>query len=176
MSRSREKSNPTPTLPLAGEGANDSTIVSLAEEGVKSSLTPPPAKGEAGRGLRPSKKLHNQRSQISNRRQNRRTPTEPEKLFWSWVRGKQLGYKFRRQHGIGQYIVDFYCAELQLIIELDGDSHYSEEGIKSDSIRTAFLEAKGFSIIRLKNSEVMKNKHAVLAFVMNVISKSHLQC
>ena len=53
--------------------------------------------------------------------------TEPEKRLWSILRNNQLGVKFRRQHGIGHYIVDFYCPELKLIIEVDGESHFSED-------------------------------------------------
>lgn len=60
--------------------------------------------------------------QYRNRRvELRKNPTEPEKRFWLAVRGKQLGTKFRRQHWISHYIVDFYCPEWKLVVELDGD-------------------------------------------------------
>jgi len=83
------------------------------------------------------------------------------------VRGKQLGVKFRRQQGIGPYIVDFYCAEYALVIELDGDSHYTAEAKAYDCARTDFLGSKGFRVLRFTNENVMKNKDGVL---INVIA------
>ncbi len=175
--------NPTPTLPLSGEGATSKTeLSSLSGEGAKKPVesavnaqveachhtAPPPEKGEAGRGLKP--KLHNLSLQKNTRRQLRKNPTEPEKCFWSWVRGKQLGTKFRRQHGIGNYIVDFYCAEYALIIEIDGDSHYDSDALAYDAARTEFLMAKGFHVIRFTNHEIMQNKEGVLISLMNRVT------
>jgi very-short-patch-repair endonuclease len=170
---SKTRSNPTPTLPLSGEGVEISADHPLPREGVKTNSfvkseahsAPPPEKGEAGRGLKPTR-LHNLKSQENKRRQLRKNQTEPEKYFWSWVRGKQLGTKFRRQQGIGHYIVDFYCVEFGLVIELDGDSHYTEDAKKQDDERTAFLQSKGFRVIRFTNLEVMRNKEGVLQKVM----------
>lgn len=174
------KNNPTPALPLSGEGAKSKNTLmpsnaSLSEEVAKDKdtiktakykiappLAPPPDKGEVGRGLSNKTKFHNLKPQINKRRENRKNPTEPEKRFWSWVRGKQLGCKFRRQHGMGQYIVDFYCAEHALIVELDGESHFTAEGVNSDKVRTAFLESKGFRVLRFSNLDIMQNKEGVL--------------
>jgi len=153
-----KKSNPTPALPLSGEGVGDNDAL----------LAPPPGKGEAGRGLNKTR-LHNLKSQIPHRKQNRKNPTEPEKRFWSWVRGKQLGCKFRRQHGIDQYIVDFYCAEHALIVELDGESHFTSDGINADKVRTDFLESKGFRVLRFSNLEVMRNKEGVLVRLVDCL-------
>jgi very-short-patch-repair endonuclease len=178
---SKTQSNPTPALPLSREGANTPPEFYLSGEGVieqeagvsnktqtMAHSAPPPEKGEAGRGLKKQSKpqLHNLKYQQDKRRELRKNPTEPEKRFWSWVRGKQLGTKFRRQHGIGNYIVDFYCAEVGLVIELDGDSHFTENAKKYDSERTAFLQSKGFKVVRFTNSEVMQNKEGVLHSVV----------
>ncbi|BCG64454.1 MAG: hypothetical protein methR_P2234 [Methyloprofundus sp.] len=162
------KSNPTPTLPLSGEGAKDKNAATRPQTDANTAppLAPPPEKGEAGRGLSNKTRLHNLKPQINNRRQNRKNPTEPEKRFWSWVRGKQLGCKFRRQHGIGQYIVDFYCTEQALIVELDGDSHYTPEAVAYDIKRTQFLMSKGFKVMRFSNLEIMQNKEGVLSQVL----------
>jgi len=160
------KDNPTPALPLSGEGAKTNTATSGA-----SLLAPPPAKGEAGRGLSNKTRLHNLKPQINHRRQNHKNPTEPEKRFWSWARGKQLGCKFRRQQGIGPYIIDFYCAEYALIVKLDGDSHYTPEAITYDAARTDFLTAKGFKVIRFTNLEVMQNKDGVLIALASYLKK-----
>ena len=130
----------------------------------------PLTKGEAGRG---SRRIHNLKHQQNNRRQLRKNQTEPEKRFWSWVRGKQLGTKFRRQHGIGRYIVDFYCAEFGLIIELDGESHYTEAAKKYDDKRSDFLNSTGFQVIRFTNLEVMNNKEGVLAVVLSFLKRPH---
>ncbi|MGR5233157.1 endonuclease domain-containing protein [Vibrio rotiferianus] len=87
---------------------------------------------------------------------------KPEKVLWQRIRRKQLGMKFRRQHGVGRYIVDFYCAELNLVIEIDGDSHFSTEGKEKDSMRDAFMEALGIEVLRFTNEEVMKQTESVL--------------
>ncbi|MCF6218478.1 MAG: endonuclease domain-containing protein [Gammaproteobacteria bacterium] len=117
--------------------------------------------------------LHNRPQQKSTRRQLRKTPTEPEKHFWSWVRGKQLGTKFRRQQGIGHYIVDFYSAEHALIVEIDGDSHYDPEAIAYDAVRTDFLKTKGFRVVRFTNREIMQNKEGVLMSLMAIFTEAN---
>ncbi len=155
------KKHPSPTLPLSGEGADQNHRTA-----------PPLGKGEAGRGLK-QPKLHNLTPQKTTRRQLRKNPTEPEKRFWSWVRGKQLGTKFRRQHGIGHYIVDFYCVEHSLIIEIDGDSHYDPEAIADDAVRTHFLETKGFRVVRYTNRDIMQNKEGVLMSLMAILTEAN---
>ncbi len=88
--------------------------------------------------------------------------TSAEKLFWSKVANRQFkNLKFRKQHGIGQYIVDFYCPEQKLIIEIDGDSHFSEIAKKEDEKRTQYLESFGYKVIRYNNLEVLNNINGV---------------
>ena len=96
------------------------------------------------------------------RSQLRTNMPKPEEILWQRIRRKQLGVKFRRQHGIGRYIVDFYCAELNLVIEIDGDSHFSHEGKEKDTIRDAFMETLGIKVMRFTNEEVMKQTESVL--------------
>ena len=96
----------------------------------------------------------------------RKNPTEPEKRFWQAVRGKQLGVKFRRQHGIGHYIVDFYCPEWQLVVELDGDSHFHPEAQTADTKRDSYLQSLGLRGLRFTNQEVMQNLEGVLMKVL----------
>ncbi|UTZ25892.1 endonuclease domain-containing protein [Vibrio campbellii] len=96
------------------------------------------------------------------RSQLRTNMPKPEEVLWQKIRRKQLGVKFRRQHGIGRYIVDFYCAELSLVIEIDGDSHFSTEGKEKDTKRDAFIEALGIKVLRFTNEEVMKQTESVL--------------
>lgn len=83
--------------------------------------------------------------------------TEAESALWQYLRGKQLGYKFRRQHIIDQYIVDFICLEKKLIIEVDGKYHLVEEQIKQDAIREEKLKSEGYQILRFSNEAVTTN-------------------
>ncbi|CAH1532525.1 Endonuclease domain-containing protein [Vibrio rotiferianus] len=98
---------------------------------------------------------------------------KPEKVLWQRIRRKQLGVKFRRQHGIGRYIVDFYCTELNLVIEIDGDSHFSTEGKEKDAMRDAFLEALGIEVLRFTNEEVMNQTESVLERLFNLVRSSN---
>jgi adenine-specific DNA-methyltransferase len=74
------------------------------------------------------------------------------------MRGKRLaGFRFRRQHPVGPFIADFYCASARLIVEQDGAQHFSEEEMYRDASRTKWLEARGYRVIRVTNLEVMKH-------------------
>ncbi|MGI9948559.1 endonuclease domain-containing protein [Vibrio hyugaensis] len=105
------------------------------------------------------------------RSQLRSNMPKPEEVLWQRIRRKQLGVKFRRQHGIGRYIVDFYCAELSLVIEIDGDSHFSTEGKEKDTKRDAFIEALGIKVLRFTNEEVMKQTESVLERIIQFSSE-----
>ena len=86
-------------------------------------------------------------------RELRRNMTETEKFVWYRIRREKLGgYKFRRQHPVGPYIVDFVCLERKLVLELDGGQH--AEQVEYDQKRTAWLESRGFRVFRLWNVEV----------------------
>lgn len=88
--------------------------------------------------------------------------TPAEAKLWAQVRNQQLGYKIRRQHPIGHFIADFYCAQAKLVIEVDGDSHAEPDQAEYDTARTGWLEARGYYIIRFQNDEVHRNLQAVL--------------
>ena len=92
------------------------------------------------------------------RRQLRQQQTLPEKIIWEHVRNRRLlGYKFRRQYSVDQYIIDFYCPELKLAIEVDGSVHDSEEQKLYDKKRQQKIEFYGIKFIRIKNEELMDN-------------------
>ena len=112
----------------------------------------------------------NPKTQKSLRQRLRNNPTEPERQLWNRLKGSQLGVKFRRQMGIENYIVDFYCPERHLVIELDGDSHYTEAGKACDAERDAFLNANKIRILRFTNDEVMQNMDGVLARIVSMVS------
>ena len=89
--------------------------------------------------------------------------TEAELVLWEVLKGKKLkGRKFRRQFSIGYYIADFYCPSERLVIELDGQHHYTPEGKKRDLERDENLEELNIKVLRFKNKEVMNNLTAVL--------------
>src|SRR5690349_4547952 len=86
----------------------------------------------------------------------RRRMTDAEQKLWSLIRNKKLkGKKFRRQHPVGNYILDFYCHECKLAIELDGSSHTQAESREYDEARTAFLKENGIAVLRFWNGEVL---------------------
>jgi ATP-dependent helicase HrpA/adenine-specific DNA-methyltransferase len=96
-------------------------------------------------------------------RRMRREPTPAEEAMWRMLRNRQLaGYKFRRQHPVGLYIADFYSAAAGLVLELDGDSHTTEEGMEHDRIRHAYLQSLGLAVVRFWNFEVKENPDAIL--------------
>ena len=109
-----------------------------------------------------SEKIFNLPKYTQRRQDLRKNSTIPEKRVWEKLRKEQLGFKFRRQHGIGHYIVDFYCPERKLVIEIDGESHFTDEGIEYDKIRSDFLNSIGIEILRFTNEEVMNNIEGVI--------------
>lgn len=106
--------------------------------------------------------VHNIKIKEPIRKQLRKTATLQEIILWSRLRRKQAGYKFRRQHSIGRYIVDFYCPEKKLIIEIDGWQHREENNFGYDDARTEFLESLGYRVIRFWNDEINKNIDGVV--------------
>ena len=97
----------------------------------------------------------------------RRQATAPERILWSALRSRSLdGLKFRRQHPIEPYIVDFYCAEVQLIVELDGESHNGREDY--DRQRSEYLGRLGFRVIRVSNDDVLHNLEGVVAYILRI--------
>jgi len=97
------------------------------------------------------------------RKMLRTNQTKPEEVFWNKVRAKQFYWlKFRRQHSIWRYVLDFYCNELKIWIEIDWDNHFEENQKEYDEIRTEFLESSWIKIIRFTNNEIMSNIDWVL--------------
>jgi very-short-patch-repair endonuclease len=139
-------------------------------------LTPPnpPLKGgelgELDRGEykgvenRPAYKfISNLKEKKELRRELRHNSTPAEQLLWSVLQGKKLdGFKFRRQHSIGSYILDFFCTTANLAIELDGEIHYTPEAMEYDRIRDNFLQSVGITVIRYPNNAVFENLEGVL--------------
>lgn len=103
-------------------------------------------------------------------RKLRSNQTDAEKLLWHHLRSKRLiGFKFRRQQLIGEYIVDFVCYEKKLIIELDGGQHNKESGKRTDEIRTKWFTRDGYLTLRFWNNEVTTNTDGTLDKIRQII-------
>ena len=99
-------------------------------------------------------------SNTSRARRLRKDPTDAERMLWSILRMRQVpGHRFRRQAPIGPYVVDFVCFENKLVIEVDG-GHHAEQA-DHDAARTAWLESRGFRVMRFWNNEVLEEINAV---------------
>ncbi len=119
-----------------------------------------------------NKKIFNKKELMPKRKELRNNSTYAEVFFWQQVKDKQLdGRKFRRQTSVGPFIVDFYCPEEKLVVELDGEVHFDEEAIKYDKKRTEYLESVGLKVIRFENNEVLKNTEYVLNKIRNYFKK-----
>ncbi|RSK48933.1 endonuclease domain-containing protein [Hymenobacter rigui] len=110
--------------------------------------------------------IHNLGYQKSTRRTLRSNLTPAEALLWKALQRSQLaGRKFRRQHGIGPYIVDFYCPAEKLVVELDGAGHFTASGEAQDQERDAYLGSLGLKVLRFENKLVMQYIESVLAAI-----------
>ena len=108
-----------------------------------------------------SKPIRGVESIRSRAKELRKQPTSAEKILWEYLRDRRLlGLKFRRQHPLGTYIVDFYCPAFRLVVEIDGEIHRYQEA--DDQARTDQLEQKGYKVIRFWNFEVEQNPETVL--------------
>ena len=86
-----------------------------------------------------------------------------EVILWSKLKGKNIGgLKFRRQYSVGRFIVDFFCAELNLAIEIDGDSHYQADVPAKDRERQLFIEGQGIVFLRFTNKDIFENLDGVI--------------
>jgi very-short-patch-repair endonuclease len=103
---------------------------------------------------------------LARRRRLRRRSTDAETALWFHLRGRRLaGFRFRRQHPCGPFILDFYCPKQRLAIELDGGQHYERRAIAYDNRRSAFIAARGIAIIRFPCDQVLREPAAVLTVI-----------
>ena len=120
-----------------------------------------------------NKRTHNQLQQKELRRELRTHGTIAEATLWQMLKSRQIeGFKFRRQFGIGPYILDFYCPELRLCIELDGQPHFTPEGYEYDLHRTEYLNRfHGIQVMRFENIDVFCYPENVLSEIRHMIDK-----
>jgi len=96
----------------------------------------------------------------------RKRATPAEALLWQALRGRACGgMKFRRQHAVGPFILDFYCPEARLAVEVDGEIHDSLDAQEHDSLRSEHLERYGYRVLRVRNVEVLTDLPGVLALI-----------
>ena len=107
----------------------------------------------------------------TNARTLRKNMTKEERHLWyDFLRSYPV--KFLRQKILGKYIVDFYCAEAKLIVELDGSQHYEDKGMEYDAERTAYLEQYGVRVLRIPNNEVSRNFSGVCEYIDFAVKQS----
>ncbi len=106
---------------------------------------------------------------MADARTLRKSLTDAERRLWSVLRDRQLGgHKFRRQHPLGSYVLDFACIEQKLVVEVDGGQHADSE---ADRQRTVWLEGQGWRVIRFWNNDVLTNADGVAARIAKVLQK-----
>ena len=110
--------------------------------------------------------LYNQKDLKEKRKELRSNSTSAEAVLWSMLKGKQIeGKRWRRQFSIGYYILDFYCPEIKLAIELDGNEHYTVIGKFNDERREEYLKSLGITIIRFENKDIWYSTEHVIATI-----------
>jgi very-short-patch-repair endonuclease len=114
--------------------------------------------------------LYNKVSERYKRRSLRSNMPKAEALVWARLRDRQVeGCKFRRQYSVGAFVVDFYCPELKLAVEIDGPSH-SRDGVPEyDTERQLFLEGKGITVVRVTNERVYQDLDGAIGLIVEAI-------
>ncbi len=108
-------------------------------------------------------KIHNIKNLKENRKKLRNSLTPAEAKLWSLLKSSQLeNRKFRRQHSVGPYVLDFYCPAEKLCIELDGAAHFTDGGYEYDIARTEYLQALDIRVMRFENKDIFDNTEGVL--------------
>ena len=112
---------------------------------------------------------------VDRRKLLRNRPTAAEEKLWYVLKSKQTGFKFRRQHSIGPFIVDFYCPKFKLVIELDGDSHFmTKEKTLYDQQREQYLKSLGMIVLRFVDTEIFESIDQVWEITCSYLRDPHL--
>jgi len=110
---------------------------------------------------------------LEQRRYLRRNLTPEEAVLWSVLKSKQIfESKWRKQHLVGNYILDFYCPKAKLCIELDGKMHYTFQGAKEDEQRTKYLNSKGIRVIRFENRLIWENFEEIINIIKQEVTST----
>ncbi len=110
---------------------------------------------------------------INFARNQRRTSNEFATVVWQWIRNRQIhGAKFRREYPIPPYTVDFCCIEQNLIIEIDGEEHFTDNGVEHDRVRDRFLQNLGYKILRIPGYAVISEDGNVITKIRDFVRES----
>ena len=110
---------------------------------------------------------------IIRARKLRSEMSKPERVLWKQLRTRPGGFKFRRQHPAGVYVLDFYCAALRLVVEVDGWAHDSAETIARDKRRSEFLRSQGIASTRIPAKAIIEDVEAVLVRLREICAERH---
>ena len=184
-SNGRRKHDPTPGPSPQGRGAPGPTSQGRGAPGPTSQgrgATGPTSQGRGAPGPIPKGRGGVPRYMTTDAyawkrlkvfaRENRQHQTRAEELLWQRLRNRQLGVRFRRQHAIGDFIVDFVCIEKKLVVEVDGEIHFRQKA--QDDVRTGLIMSRGFRVIRFWNDEVIQDIDAVVSRIRKALNPSPL--
>ncbi len=164
---------------VAGDGAcwcAQMPPLDLLPQQERQTLNPLPQRGRVRVGAPPVTTLFNPAPLPTHLRDFARTlrhnTTNAEDALWRVLRGQQTGVKFRRQHPINPYVLDFYCVERRLAIELDGGQHAQTSTMAHDDARTVFLKQQGVAVLRFWNNDVLGNMEGVWSEVMRALDQT----
>lgn len=116
--------------------------------------------------------IFNKKSETKKRKELRHQMNKAEVVLWTQLKGKKMqGHKFRRQYGVGPYVLDFYCPKLQLAIEIDSDSHFQNGAEAYYKDRQALIEKLGVRFLRFTNSDVYQSLDGVLEKVAEAVQR-----
>src|SRR5689334_4465027 len=116
--------------------------------------------------------IYNVTSNEGRRKELRKVSTVAETVLWKYLKGRQLdGKKFRRQSSVGPYIVDFFCPEKRVVVELDGARHFGPAAGDYDDRRTRYLEERGIKVIRFENRRLYKDLEGVLEEIRRTLNE-----
>lgn len=113
--------------------------------------------------------IHNRKHLKPFRKKLRNNLTTAEAVLWTHLSHSKLGFKFRRQHSVGKYVIDFYCAPERFAVELDGAGHFTKEGKAHDEIRTQYLNTLNITVIRFENVQVFEDLDGVLEQIKSAL-------
>jgi very-short-patch-repair endonuclease len=116
-------------------------------------------------------RVFNRVSETPKRKSLQHSMPEAEVILWSKLQHRQVnGLKFRRQYSVDRFVVDFYCPELKLAIEVDGDSHFQMGAEQHDEVRETFIKQYGIKFLRFTNSDVRENLYGVLTQIWDTVN------
>ncbi len=115
------------------------------------------------------KRINNIQKLFQRRKELRNNATKEERVLWGKLKHSKLGVKFRRQHSIGGYIVDFYCPEKKLVIEIDGLQHLGNNDKEYDKNRTNFFKSFDIKVIRFTNIEIDNDMEKVISKITTIL-------